>query len=209
MEQSYKIISKGGVGEIEEKRSRFIATVESVNTEEEALTFIKNMKKKYYDAKHNCYAYVIGDDAQIQHASDDGEPSSTAGKPMLDVLLAEGLRNTVVVVTRYFGGILLGTGGLVRAYQGAVKAGLSACSISTMQYGRMLAITCDYGSIGKIKYILSSMDLAEADSSYAADVTTYVVVLPEDEGALIDKVTEATAGAAKIEVQKEGFFEIK
>ena len=115
---------EGGEGEIVEKKSRFIATVRPVASEEEALAFIEEMKKKYWDARHNCSAFVIGRNQELMRFSDDGEPPGTAGKPMLDVLLGAGLHNTAVVVTRYFGGTLLGTGGLVRAYSGAVQEGL-------------------------------------------------------------------------------------
>ena len=117
----YCAVYEGGQGEIVEKKSRFIATVLPIETEEEALEFIAKMKKKYWDARHNCYAYVIGERQELQRCSDDGEPNGTAGRPMLDVLLHEDIHNTVVVVTRYFGGVLLGTGGLVRAYQKATE----------------------------------------------------------------------------------------
>ena len=110
----------GGTGEIEEKKSRFIATLEPVSSEEEAVAVIAAVKKKYWDAKHNCSAFVIGDKGQITRCSDDGEPSGTAGRPMLDVLVGEHVTNVCAVVTRYFGGTLLGTGGLVRAYSAAV-----------------------------------------------------------------------------------------
>ena len=112
---------KGGIGEYEEKKSRFIATLEPVSSEEEAAAFIAAIKKKYWDARHNCSAYIIGDDGRKTRCSDDGEPSGTAGRPMLDVLAGEKITNACVVVTRYFGGTLLGTGGLVRAYSAAVK----------------------------------------------------------------------------------------
>ena len=125
----YRTIYRGGEDEIVEKKSRFIATVVPVNTEEEALEFVEKTRKKYWDARHNCFAYIIGERGQLQRCSDDGEPNGTAGKPMLDVLLGNELRNVAVVVTRYFGGTLLGTGGLVRAYSGAVKAGLDADGI--------------------------------------------------------------------------------
>ena len=109
MLEKYKVVYKGGQDEIIEKKSRFIATVAPVESEEKALAFIEAMKKKYWDARHNCFAYVIGERGQLARCSDDGEPGGTAGKPMLDVLLGEEIRNIVVVVTRYFGGTLLGT----------------------------------------------------------------------------------------------------
>ena len=125
MEQGIKILYEGGIGELEEKKSRFIASTLPIASQEEALEFIEKKKKQYWDARHNCYAYVLGDHHEIQRFSDDGEPGGTAGKPMLDVLLGENIHNMVVVVTRYFGGTLLGTGGLVRAYSGAAKEGLA------------------------------------------------------------------------------------
>ena len=130
MQEEYKTVYRGGEGEIVEKKSRFIATVRPVHSEEEVLAFIEEVKKKYWDARHNCFAYVIGVTNPTLRCSDDGEPAGTAGKPMLDVLTGEGLHDTAVVVTRYFGGTLLGTGGLVRAYQGAVKEGLQASTVS-------------------------------------------------------------------------------
>ena len=113
----YKVVYKGGEAEIVEKKSRFIATVQPVQSEEEAAAFIGVMKKKYWDASHNCSAFTVGKNHELTRCSDDGEPSQTAGRPMLDVLLREDIHNAAVVVTRYFGGTLLGTGGLVRAYQ--------------------------------------------------------------------------------------------
>ena len=135
MLKNYRTVYQGGEGEIVEKKSRFIATVIPAAEEEEALAFIEAMNKKYWNATHNCFAYVIGERNEIQRCSDDGEPSGTAGKPMLDVLLGEELHNTAVVVTRYFGGTLLGTGGLVRAYSSAVKAGLASSVIITKKQG--------------------------------------------------------------------------
>ena len=117
---NYCVLIKGSEAEIVEKKSRFIATIRPVSTEEAAIAFIDEMKKKYYDARHNCSAFVIGERGQLTRSSDDGEPSGTAGRPMLEVLLGSEIRNIAVVVTSYFGGVLLGTGGLVRAYTQAV-----------------------------------------------------------------------------------------
>ena len=155
MKETYKIVFEGGQGEIVEKKSRFIATVAPIETEEEALAFIEKMKKKYWDARHNCYAYVLGQNQELMRFSDDNEPQGTAGKPMLDVLLGEGVHYTVVVVTRYFGGTLLGTGGLVRAYSGAVQAGLAASTLADKNCGVPLTIGTDYTGIGKVQYLLA------------------------------------------------------
>ena len=121
----YKTVYQGGVGEIEEKKSRFIASVEPVSSEDEAIAFFNRKKKEYWDARHNCTAFTIGPKHENTRCNDDGEPSGTAGRPMLDVLLREDIHNVAVVVTRYFGGTLLGTGGLVRAYQKSVQEGLA------------------------------------------------------------------------------------
>ena len=131
METASKILYEGGQGEIVEKKSRFIANIFPVTTEEEALEKITAMRKKYYDARHNCSAFVIGSKGELTRSSDDGEPSGTAGRPMLEVLTGSGIRNIAAVVTRYFGGVLLGTGGLVRAYSGAVKMALEQCETIT------------------------------------------------------------------------------
>ena len=120
MVDSYKILYKGGSGELVEKKSRFIADLRPVASEEEALEYIEEIRKKYWDARHHCFAYIIGDRGQSARCSDDGEPSQTAGKPMMDVLAGEELHDVCAVVTRYFGGTLLGTGGLVKAYGGGV-----------------------------------------------------------------------------------------
>ena len=134
MEQ-YKTVLEGGTGEIVEKKSRFIATVRPVKNEEEPLAFLEEMRKKYWDARHNCYAYSIGKNREFTRCSDDGEPSGTAGRPMLDVILGEDIYNVAVVVTRYFGGVLLGTGGLVRAYSKAVQEGLAGSLVIEKKKG--------------------------------------------------------------------------
>ena len=144
---------KGGSGEVVEKKSRFIAQVSPVKNEEEALQFIARIRKENRDARHNCYAYVTGPDGSIEKFSDDGEPSKTAGMPMLDLLRKRGLKNVCVVVTRYFGGILLGTGGLVRAYTAACTAGLDACVTAERQQGVLATWTVDYGLYGKLQYL--------------------------------------------------------
>lgn len=197
--EPYKIVIEGAAGEIEEKKSRFIANVSYVETEEEALAFIEKMKKKYWDARHNCYAYVLGEKAQLARFSDDGEPSGTAGKPILEVLLGMEIRNAVVVVTRYFGGTLLGTGGLVRAYTQAAHAGMAASRIGTMKYGICYKITTDYNGIGKIQYIAGLRKIIIEDAEYT-DVVSFRVKVPyEESGTFIKEITEATAGKACIE----------
>lgn len=204
--EPYKILIKGGTGEIEEKKSRFIANVSPAKTEEEALAFIEKMKKKYWDARHNCYAYVLGEKAQLVRFSDDGEPSGTAGKPILEVLLGMEVRNLVVVVTRYFGGTLLGTGGLVRAYTQAAHAGMAAGQTGTMIYGTEFKITTDYNGIGKIQYIMGLRKIMIKDAEYTDVVSLRVKVPYEDSVALMKEITEATAGKAQIVKEKNLYY---
>ena len=191
-----KIIKNGGQGEIVEKKSRFIGTVKSVDNEKDAMLFIDEMKKKYWDAKHNCYAVVIGDNNEFTRCSDDGEPSGTAGRPILDVLIKEDIHNAVVVVTRYFGGVLLGTGGLVRAYQSAVKAGLAASEIAVREQGNAFDIVLDYGDLARVQNYLNAMNYSIANISYT-DKTVISVIIPvgDVENALI-KISEMTCARA-------------
>lgn len=203
---TYKIIEAGGEGEIEEKKSRFIATVRAVSSEEEAAAFIEEMKKKYWDARHNCSAFIIGSKAELTRCSDDGEPGGTAGRPMLEVLLGSGIRNVAVVVTRYFGGTLLGTGGLVRAYTQAVQAGLAACSVASMQYGVLLKLQTDYNGIGKVQYLCAQNHIQVQSSDYAEAVTVQVLVEWEKKDAFIKEITEATNGRTEIEEIERLYF---
>ena len=206
MLSQYKTVYAGGEAEIIEKKSRFIATVKPVKSEEEAIAFIEGLKKKYWNATHNCSAYVIGEHFQVQRCSDDGKPSGTAGKPMLDVLLGEELHDTAVVVTRYFGGTLLGTGGLVRAYQASTKAGLEASTVITKMHGSRVSVETDYTGLGKIQYILGQRGLTILNSEYT-DKVTLEVLLPEAEvKAVMAEITEGTNGQAVMEVMEECYF---
>lgn len=204
--EPYRVIMEEGTGELVEKKSRFIATVKRVESEEEAASFLEAMKRKYWDASHNCSAMVIGAGGELTRCSDDGEPSGTAGRPMLEVLLSEKLRNVVVVVTRYFGGTLLGTGGLVRAYTQAVKEGLSGCKLGIVQAGIRLEIGTDYNGIGKILYILGTKGIEPEESSYTDAVTLRLLIPAEKREALCKELTEATAGRAQIAVLEECDF---
>lgn len=201
-----KTVFEGSEGEIVEKKSRFIATVRPVSSEEEAATFIAEMKKKYWDAKHNCSAFVIGDNQELTRCSDDGEPAQTAGRPMLDVLLREGIHNTAVVVTRYFGGVLLGTGGLVRAYQKAVQEGLANSTVIDKQSGRKLVIGTDYTGLGKLQYLIAQKGLATIDTIYT-DKVELILMVPAELTAETEKdVIEATNGNADISWGEEVLY---
>ena len=204
--KEYKIVYCGGEGEIVEKKSRFIATVKPVDSEEEASAFIAEMKKKYWDARHNCSAFVIGKRQELTRCSDDGEPAGTAGRPMLDVLLKENIHNAAVVVTRYFGGVLLGTGRLVRAYQQATKAGLSATEIIEKKEGAVLFIRTDYTGIGRLQYLFAQEKITVMDTAYEADVLVKAVI-PENDKKRIEKtIIEQTNGTAKLEWGDEVTF---
>lgn len=199
-------VYKGGQGEITEKKSRFIATVRPVESEDEAVSLINETKKKYWDARHNCSAFVIGKRQELTRCSDDGEPAGTAGRPMLDVLLKENIHNAAVVVTRYFGGVLLGTGGLVRAYQQATKAGLSASEIIEKKDGAVLFIRTDYTGIGRLQYLFAQEKITVMDTAYEADVLVKAVI-PENNKKRIEKtIIEQTNGTAKLEWGDEVTF---
>ena len=209
MQETYKFSHAPGVGEIIEKKSRFIATVAPVRTEEEALSFIEAVRKKYWDARHNCFAYVIGERNESARCSDDGEPQGTAGKPMLDVLIGNGLHNTAVVVTRYFGGVLLGTGGLVRAYSAAVKEGIASSVIITRIRGVKLEISTDYTGLGKIQYILGQRGIPILHSEYTDTVRLEVLLSDKSKVQIMEEITEKTNGQAVLsEKERCRFAEI-
>ena len=199
MEASSNILYKGGQGEIVEKKSRFIANIFPVKTEEEALEKITAMRKKYYDARHNCFAYIIGENRETERCSDDGEPSGTAGRPMLDVLEGMGVHDVVAVVTRYFGGTLLGTGGLVRAYSAAMKEGLAHCVLLSQKTGYRLQILTDYNDVGKLQYLSRTRQLHELSCEYADDVRMELLVPETEIDAVETEITEKTSGKSKLE----------
>ena len=195
MLERYKTVYRGKEGEIIEKKSRFIATVRLVETEEEALAFIEEMKKKYWNATHNCFAYVIGERRECVRCSDDGEPSGTAGKPMLDVLLGEDMYNTAVVVTRYFGGTLLGTG-------------LAQSDLIEKQYGNILEIGTDYNGVGKIQYLIGENKIPVLESEYT-DKVRFRVLLPLSETEHFQKLlTEATNARASQEIVDSCYYAV-
>ncbi len=208
MRQSYLEAYQGGEGELVEKKSRFIATVRPVKTEEEAAAFIEEMRKKYWNASHNCTAFCIGRGNELTRCSDDGEPGGTAGRPMLDVLLGEGVHNVCVVVTRYFGGTLLGTGGLVRAYSGAVKEGLKNSVILHKQPGREVSVACDYNGLGKLQYIAGQMGISILDTEYTDTVVSKLLLPEEQADAFVKRLTEATGGKAAVEVLGMLYFAV-
>ncbi len=203
--------------EIIEKKSRFIGTVFEVHSEEEALKIIESVRKQYWDARHNCFAYVLGPDNEIQRFSDDKEPQGSAGRPILDVLSGNGIHNALIVVTRYFGGILLGTGGLARAYSLAANEALKAGSCLEAVDGFILTIKCDYVFSGKISYILKSiMDdpgnsgrIGLKNTAYNENVVFEIVADEKAINVLNAKITEATSGKAVTEKKDAVTFSVK
>ena len=200
----YKTLIKRETGEICEKKSRFICTLQPVKNQEEATAFIEEMRSKYWDATHNVYAYNLLD-GNIKRYSDDGEPSGTSGIPSLNVLEGEGLLNVCAVITRYFGGTLLGTGGLVRAYSGAVKEAIANSLVVTKCLCSVLKIRCSYSLLGKVENIIKNKNIAVKDIQYADDVSVYVYEKIAYTDKLIKDITEKTDASAIITVEGEEF----
>ena len=164
------------------------------------------MYLEYFEVIHNCYAYSVGRNREYTRCSDDGEPSGTAGRPMLDVILGEDIYNIAVVVTRYFGGVLLGTGGLVRAYSKAVQEGLSESLLIEKKKGISLKVTTDYTGIGKIQYIAGERQISILDSEYTDKVVLKLLVPNSETDAVQKAITEGTNGRAVMEKEKELYF---
>ena len=202
MLEHYKTIYEGGEGELVEKIP-FHRNRPSCGNRRRGPCLYRRNEKKYWDARHNCYVYSVGMNREATRCSDDGEPSGTAGRPMLDVLLGAGIYNAAIVVTRYFGGVLLGTGGLVRAYSGAVQAGLAASTVIEKHHGISLQVTTDYTGIGKIQYIAGERSLPILDSEYTDKVVLKLLV-PDDQVEEVKKaITEGTNGRAGLEKDAE------
>ena len=206
MTEQYKTVYEGGEGELVEKKSRFIATVRPVKTEEEANQFVEKMRKKYWDARHNCWAFILGERQEFKRCSDDGEPSQTAGKPMMDVLTGAGLTDVAVVVTRYFGGTLLGTGGLVRAYSGAVQEGLKNSTVITKYLGVKLSVTTDYNGVGKLQYLFGQKEIPILSADYTDKVVFTVLVESSRIQEIKKAITEATSATAQMEESDPVYF---
>ena len=203
---SYKIITKEGTGEIVEKKSRFIATAFYVENQQQAEEKIAEVSKKYWDAKHNCYAYVIGINSENTKCSDNGEPSGTAGKPILEVITGAGLTNVLIIVTRYFGGVLLGTGGLVRAYTAAAQAALAASEVGEKVFSQMLTLKVGYNMINGVQYYLSQNEIGILDSRYEADVQFDICVKEADVARVMDGLTQKCEGQIEIVKGDVGYY---
>lgn len=206
MTERYTTVKEFGSAEIVEKKSRFIANVKPVISEDEAAAYIEEIKKKYWDARHNCYAYQLGERNQIQRYSDDGEPGGTAGMPILDVLRGKDIKNTIVVVTRYFGGTLLGTGGLVRAYSSAAKAGLKAAGLIERIPHIRQYFTVDYTMAGKVQYeVLNGGHILE-DTVYTDKVEFVVLSERGEENKLRENIVNLTGNKAEMKKDENIVF---
>lgn len=201
-------VSRDGRGEYEEKKSRFIAVVKKVHTEEEANAFIAAKKKEHHDARHNCSAYIVTGEGgrQVTRFSDDGEPAKTAGQPIMDVLVHANLVNVVCVVTRYFGGVLLGTGGLVRAYTQSAKSAVEDARPLLRREGLALVLEVDYNDLGKAEYILREKGIEAPDKTYEAKVRLICDVPADEKEALEKRLIEQTAGRAVLEWGEEKYI---
>ena len=199
MVKDYKTVLQPGTDEITEKKSRFIGYICHAETEAEANAFVQEIKKKHYDARHNCFAYVLGEQQSTLKFSDDGEPGGTAGKPILEVINGAGLCDVCIVVTRYFGGTLLGTGGLVRAYTDAAKACIRATEIVKKQLVIPVDALVNYNDLGKVQYLLNSENIKIIDSDYGENVRLKVEIPYDDYNRIEKLLVEATGARILIE----------
>lgn len=190
---TYRVPFENGESEFTEKRSRFISHIWRVETEAEARERIEEMKKRYYDARHNCWCYLLQEGGVVRY-SDDGEPQGTAGQPMLNVFQREEVTNVVCVVTRYFGGILLGAGGLVRAYTQSAKDALDAAGISVVRRWTQVTLTVPYSLFERVKLEAESLGGVLGEPEYAAEVTMPVLLPEEKVKSFTQRITEITAG---------------
>jgi uncharacterized YigZ family protein len=205
--KDYKTIRGYGEAEIIISKSRFITYIDRAETEDEALQFIEKIKKMHPTATHNCSCYIIGEHDHIQKANDDGEPSGTAGVPMLEVLKKQGLKDTVVVVTRYFGGIKLGGGGLIRAYGKSTTTGISAAKVVERKQHHLMKVSIDYNWLGKVENEIRSSHYALKEIQYTDGVEVFVHVLKDDIESFTNWLIEVTNGQAKIESIETLFIE--
>lgn len=207
MRKDYHTIQGYGESEIIIQKSRFLTYVSRAETEQQAQDFINNIKEKHKSANHNCSAYIIGEHDNIQKANDDGEPNGTAGVPMLEVLKKQGLQDTVVVVTRYFGGIKLGGGGLIRAYGKAITEGIDAAKVVERKLHHLMKISIDYTWLGKVENEVRNSVYPLKEINYVDLVEVMVFTKADEEETFINWMAEMTNGQAKIELVEKEFLE--
>lgn len=205
MSADYKTVQSESKGEFVEKRSRFIGYCKPVTTEQEAVDFINSKRAEHWNATHNVYAYSLRE-GNIKRYSDDGEPSGTAGMPVLDVILKNDIYDVCIVVTRYFGGVLLGTGGLMRAYSQGAKTALEAGGVVLMQSCAVCGVRCSYNQYGKVSSLITELGGTTDDTIYGADVTIKFHIKPEILSSLNKKFADATAGEVLASSDSEEYF---
>ncbi len=203
---AYCTIRKDGLGEYEEKKSRFLGEAHLVHSEEEIQAHLEHARKQYYDARHHCYAYILGEDRMNKRASDDGEPQGTAGQPILKVIAGAECTNVLVIVTRYFGGTLLGTGGLVRAYTAAAQDALQNAGIVTMSEGEVWMLSMEYPLYDKVKYFLDQEEIEIRETTWTASVDLEIVVPSWKTGVLTERLNALGNGKIETLVAEQGFF---
>lgn len=202
----YQTVRREAFDEFIERRSRFIGYCRPVSTEEDAISFINGIKAKNWDASHNVYAYVLRE-GQLRRYSDDGEPQGTAGIPVLDVLLKSGVTDTVVVVTRYFGGVLLGAGGLVRAYSHGASLALKAAEILTMRQCKLLTLSCDYGRYGPVAALIPECGGTVDGADFTDEVALSFHMAEQDIPTFTKRLADITCGSVGIREAGEKYFE--
>ncbi|ARF18182.1 YigZ family protein [Sporosarcina ureae] len=207
MRANYKTVQLYGESEFVIQKSRFLSFVKRVETEQEALDFIQDIKKNHHTATHNCSAYIIGEHDQIQKANDDGEPSGTAGFPMLEVLKKQQLKDTVIVVTRYFGGIKLGGGGLIRAYGKAASEGIAATGVVERKLHTLVKTSIDYTWLGKVENEVRQSEYPLKEIVYEEDVELFLYVPEENQEIFQEWMMELTNGQAIITITGHEFLE--
>ena len=208
MEEFY-MVDGPAQGEIVEKKSRFIANVFPVDSEEQALEIVEKTKKQYWDARHNCFAFVIGKNNEVQRFSDDGEPQGTAGKPILEVLTKGNIHNTLIIVTRYFGGTLLGAGGLIRAYSHASKIAIDAGHIITMAPCKVISVSVDYSFYDRLNILLNEFSANIENSEFTDSVTVIFSIRENTVSLLQDKLTQLSNGKYLLKEIGEKFAKVE
>lgn len=208
MQEQYRTVARAGVHETEINRSRFICALAPCATEQEAQDFVARVRKQHPTATHNCFAYVIGADASVQKASDDGEPGGTAGVPMLHMLMRREVRYVAAVVTRYYGGVKLGAGGLIRAYGGSVGEALDAIGTLTRRRFRLATITVDHQRAGKLENDLRATGRDVREVTYAEAVTLAIGLPDADVEEFTAWLADATAGTATLELGGEAYGDV-
>lgn len=206
--ENYRTIKENGIDEIEIKKSKFICHLKRVESEEEAIEFIEQIKKEHWKATHNCSAYTLGSNDEIQRANDDGEPSGTAGIPMLEIFLKRELKNVAAVVTRYYGGIKLGAGGLIRAYGGSVNQAVDKVGVVEKQLQQLIDVTVNYPQSGHVEHSLRETGYTIQDISFTENVTYHCVVPLEAEEQFIDDIANWTSAEGIVEITNKAWIEV-